>query len=191
MKSCSKQTEGFFSLLDATTPNIMIEAGCLVIDSLRCSEKLFPNITTRSFCLSKRKSTVKIFSSKKVSIVVILQGFNKRVLLNHCLAQQGLSAWKVSVIFLLSSDQPGHSEDWYFIFLCYSPVIFWLGPFSNVFLVASWLITWDLSDRVRPFRNTEAFKRCPSNEEPFCWRSAALKSQFSSPRFNKRIYHFF
>ena len=37
----------------------MIEAGCLLVDTLWCSETLFSNVTARSFCLLKTRPTIK------------------------------------------------------------------------------------------------------------------------------------
>ena len=47
---------------------IMIVTKCLVVDTLRCSETSFPNVTARSFHLLKIESMVTVFSSEKIRI---------------------------------------------------------------------------------------------------------------------------
>uniref|UniRef100_A0A0K2TI21 Uncharacterized protein n=1 Tax=Lepeophtheirus salmonis TaxID=72036 RepID=A0A0K2TI21_LEPSM len=53
---------------DATRPNIITEAGCLVVEIYRSSSATSPNVTTRSFCLLMTGSTVKVFSSEKITM---------------------------------------------------------------------------------------------------------------------------
>ena len=63
----------------------MIEAGCLVVDTLWCSKTSFANGTTCSFCLLKTGSSVKIFSVEKMSIRYqwFFRSFNKQLLLSR------------------------------------------------------------------------------------------------------------
>ena len=82
INDCSNQTGSIFSPFDAITPSIMIDAGYLVVDSLRCSETLFPNVTTRSICLLKAVSTVTVLSSEN-NVNRFLQVIQKRVLLSR------------------------------------------------------------------------------------------------------------
>ena len=51
----------------------MLETGCLVVDTLRCSKTLLPNVIIWSFCFLKTKSTEKKFSNrKKINSIIAL-----------------------------------------------------------------------------------------------------------------------
>ena len=163
----------------------MIEAGCIVVDILRCSKTSFPNVTTRSFCLLNSVSTMNVFSSEKMVIrfPCFFRSFNKRVLFRHF---QTIAAFNRGFLerlrLFLSSFWPSWTQWGTEIFFCSSLVIFWLGPFSEAYLVASWLIIWGLPDRGRSFRDC-----CLQMLFQLLW-----KKQFSgTQRETKLIFQFF
>ena len=143
----------------------MIETGCLVVDTMRCSETPFPNATTRLLCLLKTGSTVK-FSHRNI------WGFDSRNSSGHStnecsspdvsdplLRSTGFSG-KFQIlppIFLTLLDTV-NSETFFF---CASLVIFWHGSFSNAHLMYFFLAYNLMSSWSRTiFSDSEAFKHC-------------------------------
>ena len=156
----------------------MTEARCLVVDTLRCSETSFPKLTTLSFCLLKTGSTLKAFLWEKNgdSISVILQVLQQTVLLSRhfwtILLYSTAVSWNVSELYLPFLTILATVETEIF-FLCASLVFFWHGSFSGAFLMPSWHKT------LRSSRSTLRLSNVVMpDEQSFCWRAAALKSQF-------------
>ena len=146
----------------------MIEAGCLLVDTLRCSKTSFSGVKFRSFWLLKREAAVKVFSSKKMRIRFswLFKSFNNRVLpllqalLNPCCTQQEFPG-SSQTFWSNFLNQPIYSA-WNFLLL-YSLIIFWHGSFSKTFLMAynvrsSWSRTllyelWDLQTMFHPMKS--------------------------------------
>ena len=140
----------------------MLEDGCLIVNwHSAVFRDLVPNVATRSFCLLKIGSTVKVFSFERMRIRFqrFLRSFNKRVPspgtsepLLHSMGYPG----KFPTFFHLF-DILNTVENKIFLF-CARLLIFWHGSFSKVFLTASWLIAWGLSDRGKSFRDSQALQ---------------------------------
>ena len=163
----------------------MIEAGCLVINTLLYSKTTFPNVTTWSFCLLptvKTGSTVTVFASKKWV-------FDPRDSSSHSanewsspdasepmLHSTGVSS-NVSNSFLASFWHPGqYPGDWNFLLMCQSCHFL-------VWVVFEFRFDDFLANNLRPSWSSTILERLlnvvPSDELWFCWRSSALKSQLS------------
>ena len=139
-------------------PSVIIEARWLVIDILRCSETSFPTLRPDHFISWRQNQQQKFSLGKK-------WGFYFRDSSGHSTSEcfslvssetllhsTGVS-WIVSDFFLPIFLAVLDTMETEILFFCASLVIFWHGLFSNASLMASWLITWGLSDRGQSFRD--------------------------------------
>ena len=155
-------------LFDTMTPSIMIEAGWLDVDTLRCSETSLSIVTTRSFCLLKTGWTGKAFSSKKMRLLFswLFRSSSAplQALLNHCCTQEVFSGTSQTFtpIFLPSWIQRRLKFSSSVLVLSFSGMSRSLLSIKSrlAYLMTSWFIIWGFSDREGSFVWTQAFKRC-------------------------------
>ena len=116
----------------------MIEGGCLIVSTMLCSETTFPNVTTRSFCFLKKRSTVNVLSSQnmKIQFPWFFRSFSKRMLVYMlfwtiaALNSGVLECLKLFLPIFLSILNTVETETF---FLCQFCHFFGMGSFRRVF----------------------------------------------------------